>query len=584
MSDSNFKSNQSSMKFLSKYLNAFKSQIIVIFISITLVSSAILGLGYALKHLIDKGFVEHNIANLNYSFILLALIIILLSFASYSRSFRVNWICEQLENNIKRDAFKNIIKLSPSFFELSKVSNIVSRLTTDVTLVTNTLAMICSFSIRNIIMAIGGLILLCVSSLKLTIYVLVILPIILFPLIVIGRKTRALAKTNQDEIANCNAKLEESFNFIKTIQAYTQEEFEIEDFNKLLDKSQQIALKRIKLRSILFALVIALILSSIAVVLWIGGQDVIDGKMSAGTLSSFIFYSILVATSIGGLSEVYSDWQRAIGALDRIIEISTATSNILEKDKPKFLENNENLDISINKVSFSYSSHDDLQILEEISFNIPHGKTIALVGPSGAGKSTIFRLLLRFDDPRSGEIKINSTNIKDLHLQNLRENFAYVSQDPIIFSTTAYQNILYGRNNATKEEVINAAKAAEIYDFLQTLPDGLDTHLGEKGIKLSGGQKQRIAIARAILRNAKILLLDEATSSLDSENERLVKLALDKLRKNRSTLVIAHRISTIMNADEIIVLNKGKIVDKGTHKELLISSPLYQQLSQNYSN
>lgn len=582
MKSSISKNNQPAIKFLTKYLQEFTTEIVVVLFSITLVSSAILGLGYALKYLIDRGFVEHSINNLNTAFFLLTIMVILLSLASYSRSFRVNWICEQLENKIKKDAFQNIIKLSPSFFELKKVSNIVSRLTTDVTLVSNTIAMICSFSIRNIIMAIGGLILLCISSFKLTICVLVILPIILIPLIIIGRKTRNLSKTNQDEVANAHAKLEESFNFIKTIQAYNQENYEYQLFNKLINNAEQIAYKRIKLRSILFALVIALILSSIAVVLWIGGQDVIQDKMTAGALSSFIFYSIIVASSIGGLSEVYSDWQRAMGALDRIIEVTTANSSIIESTNPVHIDKTKNIDLMIDNIDFSYPSHPDLKVLENVSFNIKHGKTIALVGPSGAGKSTIFRLLLRFDEPSSGSINLNNINIKDISLQNLRENFAYVSQDPIIFSGTAYENILYGRVDSTKEEVEAAAKAAEIYDFLQSLPDGLNTYLGEKGIKLSGGQKQRIAIARAILRNAKILLLDEATSSLDTENERLVQSALNSLRANRSTLVIAHRISTIVNADQIIVLNKGKIIAQGTHKELLKTNSLYQQLSQNY--
>lgn len=574
--------NYSPLKFLGHYLSPFKSQIIVILLSIAIVSSAILGLGYALKYLIDQGFKEHNLNNLNQAFILFIIIIGLLSIASYNRSFRVNWICEQLETNIKKDTYKNIINLSPSFFELNKVSNIVSRLTTDLSLVSNTIVMICSFSLRNIIMAIGGLILLCISSFKLTFYVLIILPIILLPLIIIGRKTRNLSKKNQQEISNCNSQLEESLNFIKTIQAYNQTNYEYNRFEKLLKDTQQIAYQRIKLRSILFALVIALILSSIAVVLWIGGHDVIAGRMSAGSLSSFIFYSILVATSIGGLSEVFSDWQRAIGALERIIEINKATSAIIEIDNPVILINSNDVDLNLENIHFTYPSQPNIKILEDININIQNGKTIALVGPSGAGKSTIFQLLLRFYDPDSGSIKINNTDIKNLSLKNLRENFALVSQDSVIFSGTAYENILYGKTDATKTQVEEAAKMAEIFDFFNSLPDGLNTYLGEKGVKLSGGQKQRIAIARAILRNPKVLLLDEATSALDSENERLVQQALSKFRENRSTLVIAHRISTIVNADQIIVLNKGKIVAEGTHSKLLKTNLLYQQLSQNY--
>lgn len=568
------------LKFLASYLSPFKKQIVIIFCSIAIVSFAILGLGYALKFLIDQGFIEHNTKNLDLAFVTFICMILLLALASYNRSFQVNWICQQLENNLRITAFKNIIYLSPSYFELNKVSNIVSRLTSDLTLITNSIVMICSFSLRNIIMAIGGIIFLCISSIKLAIYVLAILPVILVPLIIIGRKTRNLSKNSQESVSVYNARLEESLYSIKTVQAYNNENFEYQSFCNLVNDASKLSYKRIKLRSLLFALVIALILSAISIVLWIGGRDVILGEMSAGSLTSFIFYSILVSTSLGGLSEVYSDWQRAAGALDRVLEIINATSPILEVDKPINLSNSNNTELKFSDIAFSYPNRSDTQILKNINFSIPAKKTIALVGPSGAGKSTIFQLILRFYDPDKGTISINDTNIKNLSLQDLRNCFALVSQDPVIFSGTAYENINYGNKPFSLEEVEKAAKSAEIYEFLKSLPDGFNTYLGEKGIQLSGGQKQRIAIARAILCNPKILLLDEATSSLDSENERLVQKAISNLRDNCSTLVIAHRISTIVNADEIIVLDKGQIIDKGTHNELLNRCELYQQLNQ----
>jgi ATP-binding cassette subfamily B protein len=569
------------LSFLWGYLADFRLQIIIIIASITIVSSAILGLGYGLRHLIDKGFVGHNISNLNNAFIFLLAMILILALASYSRSIRVNWICEKLESNLKKDAYKNIINISPSYFETHKVSDILSRLTTDLTLLSNSIMLIASYSLRNLLMAIGGLILLLITSVKLTSYVLVLLPLILLPLIIIGKKTKALSKKNQEDVAISNAHLEESLSFIKTVQAYNQETFEYTRFLNLIDKAQLIARKRIELRSLLFALVIGLILSAVALVLWIGGQDVLSGNMSPGSLSSFIFYSILVATSIGSLSEVYSDWQRAAGALERIIEVIEAKSNI-ESSADAKLNNKSNL--SIENLSFHYQTRPESKVIDDISFEVESGKIIALVGPSGAGKSTIFHLLLRFADPTDGIIKLGDIDIKRLSLEDLRSQFALVSQDPVIFSGTAYDNILYGNIKASKTEVEMAAKSAEIFDFFQSLPEGLNTQLGEKGMMLSGGQKQRIAIARAILRNPKILLLDEATSSLDSENEQLVQLALTRLRENRTTLVIAHRISTIANADLIILLNKGKIIAKGSHKELLQHNELYQKLSKNIFN
>lgn len=568
------------LSFLAAYLIPFRFQIIIVFISITIVSSAILGLGYALKHLIDQGFVGHNIDSLNNAFILLIAMVLLLSFAGYSRSIRVNSICEQLEANIKKDAYKNIIKISPTYYELNKLSDVLSRLTTDLTLLSNSIMLIASYSIRNSLMAIGGLILLLITSAKLTLYVLIILPVILLPLIIIGRKSKKLSKENQQDIATANAHLEETLSFIKTVQAYNREDFEYQAFTKLVENTQIKAQKRIKLRSLLFALVIGLILSAVAFVLWVGGQDVLAGRMTPGSLSSFIFYSILVATSIGSLSEFYSDWQRAAGALERVIEILQAKSPISDNGN---LIVNDIQDLQIDNLSFFYATRPEVMVLKNISFRVKAASIVALVGPSGAGKSTIFNLLLRFIDPISGAIKIGDLDIKDLSLNNLRSQFALVSQDPVIFSGTAYDNIIYGKIEATENEVIEAAKAAEIFEFFQSLPDGLNTSLGEKGMKLSGGQKQRIAIARAILRNPKILLLDEATSSLDNENEQLVQLALSRLRKGRTTLVIAHRISTIANADLIIVIDKGVVVAQGSHNELLKNNALYQRLSHNTS-
>lgn len=566
-------------KFIASYLAPFRLQIALVFCSVFIVSSAILGLGYALKYLIDQGFVAHDLQNLNQAFILLIAIIFLIAFASYNRSSRINWLCQELESNIKNAAYKNILNISPSFFELNKISDVVSRLTTDLGIISNTIVLIASFSLRNILMAIGGIVLLLVTNLKLTSYVLLILPIILLPLIIIGRKTKKLSKENQQIIADCNSHIEETLSYLKTVHSYNRQNFEYKTFLDLNNLAREVSYKRIKLRALLFSLVITLILSAVAFVLWVGGQDVLNGQMSAGSLSSFIFYAILVATSIGGFSEVYSDWQRANGALERVMEITTAQSPIKENKNIKKIDSKE-IDLNINRLSFSYPTRTDDLALNDFSLEVKHGSKIAIVGASGAGKSTIFQLLLRFYDPISGNITLNGINIKELSLHDLHEIFTFVGQDSVIFSDTAYNNILYGKTDASYREVEEAAKAAEIFDFIESLPKKFDTYLGEKGTKISGGQKQRIAIARAILRNPQILLLDEATSSLDNENEKLVQKALARLGENKTTIVITHRISTVVNADLIIVLENGKIVGQGTHKDLLNNNKTYQRLNQ----
>ncbi len=569
--------NKKAIDFLKAYLKPFYFQGFLVLVSVIIISCSILALGNGLKYLVDKGFSTGSAHNINLAFIFLVLTVLILAVASFNRAFKVNWICEQIEANIKQDAFKAIIKVSPNYFNQNKVSDILSRLSSDLTLLTNSIITLASYSLRNAVMALGGLIMLAYTSIKLTFFVIGILPIVLIPIILIGRKIKALSLNNQKNIAICSAHLEETLTSLKIVQAYNREDYEYKKYLELINSSLRVASERVKFRAMLFSSVIALVLSSIAFVLWIGGKDVIAGTLSAGSLSSFVFFSVLVATSIGSISEFFGDWQRAMAALQRIMEIVDIKSDISEIAHPIALKETNNL--RVNNVTFVYSGRSEMKVLNNLSFEVGAGQVVALVGPSGAGKTTVFNLLLRFIDPASGDIYIGKQNIKDLSLKDLRNQFALVSQDPIIFSGTAYENILYGRLDATAQEVIEAAKAAEIFDFFQSFPEGLHTYVGEKGMQLSGGQKQRIAIARAILKNPRILLLDEATSSLDNENEKLVQVALNRLRKNRTTLIIAHRISTIIDSDNIIVLDKGKILAQGSHEELLLKSAVYQKLN-----
>jgi ATP-binding cassette subfamily B protein len=407
-----------------------------------------------------------------------------------------------------------------------------------------------------------------------------IVPLSVIPIIVIGRKVRGLSRLSQDKIANINSRIEESLNGIKTVQAYNREEYENQLFSQTVALALEAAIKRTRIRSLLIALVVLLVFLAMIYVLWVGGNYVITGKMTPGELSSFLFYSVLVASSFGGLSEVIGDLQRAAGATERLFELLEIKSDIQEPTTPKHINNNFQ-QIIFDHVSFAYPSRPNMDALIDINFSINRGEIVAIVGPSGSGKSTIMQLLLRFYDYQTGMIRFDDVGINELPLAELRNLFATVPQDPLIFSGTAYDNILYGRLDATAEEVKQAARSAEILDFIETLPQGFNTFLGEKGIRLSGGQRQRIAIARAILKNPQILLLDEATSSLDSENEKLVQEALDNLMLGRTTIVIAHRISTIYNSHKIIVLNQGRIEAIGSHLELIQHNELYQRLNQN---
>ena len=569
-------------KLLYQYIKPHMLTIAIVLLALLTVTGSILFLGQGIRNLIDNGLSAKNIINLNQVVASLFGLIFILALASYFRSSNINLLCEKIELAIKKDAFSNLIGLSPEFYESYKTSDIISRLTNDLAVINSIVSTTLSFALRNSIMLLGGIIFLIATDWKVTAYVLLILPLALAPIILLGRRIKAYSRVNQTMVSTISAKIEESFNNIKTIQSFGHEDHEINIFSSSAEELYSFAKKRITARAIMFALVIMIVLASILFVLWIGGMDVISGRMSAGDLSSFIYYSVIVASSTGGLSEVFGDLQRAKASVERVIELLKYRAKIVDGKlkNPSY----KNYNIEFDQVIFNYPTRPENLALDEFSAQFIEGKSYALVGKSGAGKTTIFELLLRFYDHQAGRITIGGINIKDLKLSSLRGLIGVVPQDPVIFSMTALENIRFGREDASLDEVKQAAKVAEIYDFIMGLPQGFDTYLGEKGVRISGGQKQRIAIARAVLKDPKILLLDEATSSLDSTNEQLVLKAIEKVTKNRTTITIAHRISTVKKADQIILLDGGKVLEIGTHDQLYNKSELYKQLWDMQSN
>jgi ATP-binding cassette subfamily B protein len=578
------KVNNQGLLYLARFLRPYKSNLFFVFIALSCSALSVLAIGFAIRFLIDSGFAQSDAHLLNQAVSIVLLIVVILSVASFFRSYLIESICEKVITDIRRAVYKKLIYVSPSFYELQKTSDIVSRLTNDTTLIHSVIANVFSFFLRNMIMSIGGMIMLFITSVKLTIYVIAILPVVIIPIIMIGKNVRRLSKSVQEKVGLISAHIEETMNGIKTVQCYTRESYEIDRFGVVANSALNTALSRIRIRSFLVGLVIFTIAATVTYVFWIGGRSVLAGEISSGSLASFVFYAIIVASSIGGLSEVITDFSKAAGAADRVSALLFVTSDVVESSKRKSFSSKKGFDIKFKDVQFNYPSRPELSVLNKLSLMVKAGQKVAVVGSSGAGKSTIFQLLLRFYDYNSGKIMIGDCDIKDLSLHDLRKRIALVTQEPVIFSASAYDNILYGNPDATENQVIAAAKLAEIYDFLISLPQGINSFLGEKGVRLSGGQKQRISIARAILKDPEILLLDEATNSLDSQNEALVQKSLSKFMKDRTAIIIAHRLTTIVNVDLILVLNNGKIVESGTHKELLAQSGLYAQLISKYND
>ena len=537
-----------------------------------------LALPLAVRRVVD-GFEAREIALLNQYFAGAFALAALLAMGTGVRYYLVTRLGERVVADIRKALFARVIDKSPAFYESLMTGEVLSRLTTDTTLIQSVIGSSVSIALRNILLLIGGMILLALTSARLMGFVLLMVPAIIIPIVILGRRLRRLSRENQDWIAASSGQASEALLSVQTVQAYTHEAASRADFDAVTETSFDVARRRVFTRAVMTVIVIFLAFSGIVGTLWVGANDVATGAMTPGELVQFVIYAVIVAGSVGALSEIWSELQRAAGATERLVELLEATDNVQDPPDPSPLPAPVRGEVAFEEVRFHYPSRPGQQALDGISLHIRAGETVALVGPSGAGKSTLFQLLLRFHDPISGSVRIDGQDLRDMARADFRRAIALVPQDPVIFATSARENIRFGRPEASDAEVEDAARAAAAHDFLTALPEGYDTRLGERGVMLSGGQRQRVAIARAILRDAPILLLDEATSALDAESERAVQAAVDRLAQGRTTLVVAHRLATVKRADRIVVFDQGRILAEGTHDQLVAQGGLYARLA-----
>ncbi|MBC3436142.1 ATP-binding cassette domain-containing protein [Pseudomonas sp. BW16M2] len=563
-----------------RFVRPYRRQALLALLALVVTAAITLSMGQGIRLLVDQGFMTGSAHQLNQTIGLFLLLVLALAVGTFARFYLVSWIGERCVADIRRAVFDHLIGLHPGFFEDNRSSEIQSRLTADTTLLQSVIGSSLSMFLRNALMVLGGVILLFVTNPKLTSIVVLALPLVLAPILLFGRRVRSLSRQSQDRVADVGSYVAEALGQIKTVQAYNHQGHDQARFAETVEAAFGVARRRIAQRAWLITLVIVLVLGAVGVMLWVGGMDVIAGRISGGELAAFVFYSLIVGSAFGTLSEVIGELQRAAGAAERIAELLAAQTAILAPAQPQGLaQGRATGDIQLSDVRFAYPSRLTAAAIDGLSLHIRPGETVALVGPSGAGKSTLFDLLLRFYDPQGGAILLDGQPITGLEPAELRRQFALVAQQPALFRGTVEANIRYGRPNASLAEVEAAARSAHAHEFIAQLPQGYQTLLGEGGLGLSGGQRQRLAIARALLVDAPILLLDEATSALDAQSEHLIQQALPQLMAGRTTLVIAHRLATVQHADRIAVIDKGRLAAVGSHRQLIEQSPLYARLA-----
>jgi ATP-binding cassette, subfamily B, bacterial len=572
---------QPSFRGLARFLLPYRLRIAAALAALVIAAGCVLALGQGLRHVVDNGFGSGDPRLLDQALGAMVALALALSVATYFRFYLMMTTGERVVTDLRRSVFAHILALEPAFFDRARTGEVISRLTNDTALLQQVIGYGLSMFVRNLLMMAGAAVMLFVTSWKLALFVLLGVPATLVPILVLGRRVRRLSRDNQDRVADVSASIDEAVHEIRTVQAYVHEDAERESFGRRAEAVYRAGAARIRSKAFLIAIVMLIAFCAVGLILWVGGHDVLEGRLSAGELSAFVFYAAIVASGAGTVSEVWGELQRAAGSTERLMELMAAQPAIQVPASPvaAAVAGRAACTVQFDQVTFAYPAREGQPALRRFSVRVCAGERIALVGPSGAGKSTVAALLLRFYDPQEGAVRIDGVDVRDMDPRALRRLIALVPQEPVVFAASVYDNVRYGRPEATRAEALAACEKAFAMEFIDRLPQGMDTLLGERGTTLSGGQRQRLSIARALLADRPILLLDEATSSLDAASERMVQQALETLERGRTTLAIAHRLATVQHADRILVMDRGAIVAEGKHAQLMREDGLYASLA-----